>query len=78
LRSTCNRCARLPNKWVTLLPGEYKVAVRSFAAGDPNAEGIVDRPPQSLIPTKYGDSKTSGLAVTAAEGMEPIKLELGP
>lgn len=61
----------------TLLPGEYRVAVRSYAAGDPDAEGISTSPPKSLIPVRYGDAKTSGLKVTAANGMPPVTLELG-
>ena len=60
----------------TLLPGDYDVAVRCVAA-DESAESAANwAEPKSLIPEKYTDAKTSGLRVTAASGMQPIKLDL--
>lgn len=44
------------------------------ADGAPNPSAAMR--PQSLIPVRYGDVKTSGLTVEVKPGMEPVKLEL--
>ena len=61
---------------VALLPGDYDVAVRCFAAADSTQTSADWESPKSLIPEKYVDAATSGLKVTAAAGMPPIRLEL--
>ncbi len=61
--------------------GTNRVAVSKVAFaqtpssnGSPNPSAALR--PQSLIPARYGDVKTSGLVVEVTAGMEPVKLEL--
>lgn len=61
---------------VSLLPGDYDIAVRCVASAT-TAEPAMDwSEPKSLIPEKYADAKASGLKVIAAPGMPPITLDL--
>ena len=66
--------------WVTasLLPGDYDVAVRCFAADGSAQPAAQWETRKSLIPEKYADASTSGLKVKASAGMPPIKLDLAP
>jgi hypothetical protein len=60
----------------SLLPGDYDIAVRCVASSTTSEATVGWAEPKSLIPEKYGDAKTSGLRVTAAAGMQPIRLDL--
>jgi len=63
---------------VLLLPGDYGAAVRCFADEQPTENPALWSSPKSLLPEKYADAATSGLTVTAAVGMKPIRLEIVP
>ncbi len=69
---------------VRAVPGSNGVAVSklqtsgSAAAGEDGLMPATGAPvvPQSLVPTKYSDFRTSGLLVEVASGMAEVKLEL--